>query len=326
MSETDITRQKLGQQAGIVILISNLVLFVFKYIAGMISNSVSIQADAVNNLTDTVSAAITVIGFRIAARPKDKKHPYGYGRMEYLAGLGIACVILCAGVLLLKQSVMRILHPQQVTIENLFVLLIPAAAFLIKLGLALYSNKLNAVIRSAAIGAIKKDCLFDALTTLLTLITLGLSQITPLPADALFGLAISGLIIYNGVMSAKENISLLLGNSLDVQTQHQIELSVGEYSEFSGIKSVITNDFGPDNQIVAVELVPNENFNLEEIQNAADALSLTLEMMFDFKIIIYWNSKRTDTSEQNKLMTETSGAQTAAEKKNAQPETSLSCR
>jgi cation diffusion facilitator family transporter len=284
-------RQKLGRQSGIVILVSNLALFVFKYIAGVLSNSISIQADAVNNLTDSVSAILTIIGFQIAAKPKDQRHPHGYGRMEYISGLAIACMIIAAGILFVKSSIERLINPEPVVIEGLFIVLVTVIAIFVKLILAFYSHKLNKIVRSAAVKATMMDCLFDTVVTLFTLITLGLSQITALPVDAVIGLAVSALIIYNGFISAKENTGLLLGNSLDIKAQQQIETVVAERQEFNGIKSIIANDFGPNNQIVVVELSPNQDFSITDIQGAADALSLKFEEMFDFKVIVYWSSK-----------------------------------
>ncbi|MFP3043618.1 cation diffusion facilitator family transporter [Treponema primitia] len=291
MMAADSIRQKLGRQSGVVILVSNSVLFVFKYIVGVISNSISIQADAVNNLTDTVSAILTIIGFQIAGKPKDQKHPHGYGRMEYISGLAIACLIIAAGILFVKSSIERLINPEPVLVGSLFIVLVTAIAIFAKLALALYSHKLNKIVRSATIKATMMDCLFDAVVTLLTLITLGLSQITALPIDAVIGLAVSGLIIYNGFMSAKENIGLLLGNSLDIKAQQQIEAVVVDYREFNGIRSIIANDFGPNNQIVVVELSPNQDFSISDIQSAADTLSLKFEEQFNFKVILYWNSK-----------------------------------
>jgi cation diffusion facilitator family transporter len=284
-------RQKLGRQSGIVILVSNLALFVFKYIAGVLSNSISIQADAVNNLTDSGAAVLTIIGFQIAGKPKDQKHPHGYGRMEYLSGLAIACMIIAAGLLFVKSSIERLLRPEPIVIGNLFIVLVTVIAIFAKLSLAFYSHKLNKIVLSATIKATMMDCLFDAVVTLLTLITLGLSLITTLPLDAVIGLVVSALIIYNGFMSAKENIGLLLGNSLDIKAQQQIEAVVEEKHEFNGIKSIIANDFGPNNQIVVVELLPNQYFSVTDIQKTADALSLKFEEMFDFKVIVYWSSK-----------------------------------
>jgi cation diffusion facilitator family transporter len=284
-------RQKLGRQSGMVILVSNLALFVFKYIAGVLSNSIAIQADAVNNVTDAATAIVTIIGFQIAAKPKDQKHPHGYGRMEYISGLAIACMIIAAGILFVISSVRRLLRPEPVVIEGLFIVLVTVIAIFVKLALAFYSHKLNKIVRSATIKATMMDCLFDAVVTLLTLITLGLSLITILPVDAVIGLVVSALIIYNGFISAKENIELLLGNSLDIKAQRQIETVVDECGEFNGIKSIIANDFGPDNLIVVVELSPNQGCSIIEIQGTADALSLTFEDMFDFKVIVYWSSK-----------------------------------
>ncbi|GHV02538.1 hypothetical protein FACS189485_03210 [Spirochaetia bacterium] len=288
----DLIRQKLGRQSGIVILVSNLALFVFKYIAGVLSNSISVQADAVNNLADSGAAVLTIIGFQIAAKPKDQKHPHGYGRMEYISGLAIACMIIAAGLLFVKSSIERLLRPEPIVIDSgLFIILVTVIAIFVKIALAFYSHKLNRIIRSAAVKATMMDCLFDAAVTLLTLITLALSQITRAPVDAVIGFAVSALIIYNGFLSAKENIGLLLGNSLEKNEQMQIEAAVGDTKEFNGIKSIITNDFGPNSQIVVVELSPNQDFSITDIQSAADALSLKFEELFDFKVIVYWSSK-----------------------------------
>ncbi|GHV50601.1 hypothetical protein AGMMS49579_04450 [Spirochaetia bacterium] len=288
----DSVRQKLGRQSGIVILVSNGVLFVFKYFAGVLSNSISIQADAINNLTDSVSAILTIIGFQVAAKPKDQKHPHGYGRMEYISGLAIACMIIAAGILFVKSSIERLVKPEPIVIESIFVILVTSIAIFVKSALAFYSYKLNKIVCSATIKATLMDCLFDAAVTLLTLITLGFSQITKAPIDAVIGLAVSALIIYNGFISAKENVGLLLGNSLDIKTQQQIEAVVDDCREFTGVTSIIVNDFGPNNQIVVVEISPNQDFSMTDIQKSADALSLKFEEMFDFKVIVYWSSKK----------------------------------
>ncbi|MDR1300326.1 MAG: cation diffusion facilitator family transporter [Candidatus Nomurabacteria bacterium] len=281
-------RQKLGRKSGVVILISNLILFGFKYVVGILSNSVSIQADAINNLTDTISAILTIVGFQLSAKPKDKKHPNGYGRMEYLSGLAVAVVILLAGVLLIKTSIERLITPEPIIIENFFIILVPILAIFAKLGLALYSYKLNKTVRSATIKATILDCLFDAVITLLTLITLGISQITTLPVDAIIGLLVSGLIIYNGFISAKENVGLLLGNSLDTDIRRRIEEITSGFDQFNDIKSIVTNDFGPSDKIIVVELSPNQKYTVAAIQTAADDLSTEFERAFEFKTIVYW--------------------------------------
>jgi cation diffusion facilitator family transporter len=288
VANAPINREQLGKQSGVVILISNLVLFGFKYAVGALSNSISIRADAVNNLTDTISAILTIIGFHISAKPKDKKHPAGYGRMEYISGLAIAVMILLAGVLFVKSSIERFISPEPVIVSSIFIILIPAIAVVVKLGLAYYSHRLNKVVESATIKATLKDCLFDAAITALTLITIGVSQITSFPVDALIGLVISGVIIYNGFISAKENIELLLGNPLASAIERQIRDEVAKYPEFSGIKEIITNDFGVNNRIVVVELSPNIKHSDSAIRKSADKLSTTFDAMFEFKTVVYW--------------------------------------
>jgi divalent metal cation (Fe/Co/Zn/Cd) transporter len=200
-------------------------------------------------------------------------------------------MIIAAGLLFVKSSIERLVRPEPVVVEGIFIVLVTVIAIFTKAVLALYSYKLNKIVRSAAIKATMMDCLFDTAVTLLTLITLALSQITAMPVDAVIGLAVSALIIYNGFVSAKENIGLLLGNSLDIQAQQRIEAAVDDCREFKGIKSIIVNDFGPGSQIVLVELLPNQDFPIIDIQKSADTLSLRFEEMFDFKVIIYWSSK-----------------------------------
>jgi divalent metal cation (Fe/Co/Zn/Cd) transporter len=134
------------------------------------------------------------------------------------------------------------------------------------------------------------DCLFDAVITAVTIITLGVSQITDLPIDAIIGLAVSCLIIWGGINSTKENINLLLGSSLDIKVQRKIETIVAGRDEFIGIKSIMFNDFGVNNKIIVIELLANPKLEVAFVQKAADKLSLELEKTFDEKIVVYWNS------------------------------------
>jgi cation diffusion facilitator family transporter len=281
-------RAKLGRQSGIVVLVSNLVLFALKYLAGLLSNSVAIRADAVNNLTDTVSAILTIVGFHISVKPKDKKHPLGYGRMEYISGLAISAVILVAGALLVKSSVERIISPEPILVTTFWIVLIPLVAVFVKLGLAYYSYRLNKVVKSATIKAVFKDCLFDAGITVLTLVTLAVSQLTSFPIDAVVGLMLSAVIIYNGFTSAKENVALLLGNPLDARVEQSIRAEVLKYKEFSGVSEIIMNDFGPNSRIVVVELLPNSGHSDAALQSSANKLSATFEKTVGSKTIVYW--------------------------------------
>jgi divalent metal cation (Fe/Co/Zn/Cd) transporter len=132
--------------------------------------------------------------------------------------------------------------------------------------------------------------LFDAVITAVTIITLGVSQITDLPIDAIIGLAVSCLIIWGGINSAKENINLLLGSSLDTKVQRKIETIVAGCDKFIGIKSIMFNDFGVNNKIIVIELLANPKLEIALVQKAADELSLELEKTFDEKIVVYWNS------------------------------------
>ena len=143
-------------------------------------------------------------------------------------------------------------------------------------------------MRSATIKAARLDCLSDILVTTLTLVSITLGSLTTWPIDAFCALIVTVLIIYSGGVSFWENVSLLLGNGLDLKTRKALSAIVDTYPQFSKIESIITNDFGPENLIVVLELVPTKRYQLEAIQTAADQLSARLSQEFDFKTIVYW--------------------------------------
>ena len=157
-------REKYGNLAGIVGIICNVLLFAGKLLAGTLCGSVSVTADAVNNLSDASSSLVTLLGFRLAARPADEKHPYGHARMEYLSGLAVAVMILVIGVELVKSSVQKILHPEAVEFSVLTAAVL-TGSILLKLWMALFDRKLGKKISSAALIAAAADSRSDVIST-----------------------------------------------------------------------------------------------------------------------------------------------------------------
>jgi cation diffusion facilitator family transporter len=284
-------RSELGRQSGIIVLLSNLALFGGKYVVGMVSGSVAIQADAINNLTDTASALIATVGFQIAMRPHDKGHPQGHGRAEYISGLVISCLIVIAGLGLVGTTWPRLMTVQSAMVMNGWVVMIPVVAIMVKLGLAFYLYRLNLKIHSATVKATMIDCLSDTVITALTVVTLLCATVTTWPVDAWLGLAIAALIIYNGAMAFWENVNLLMGTGLSVAAEQELSALVDAQREFNKIEQIITNDFGPGNLMVVVQLQANcKKYDAEAIQTAADRLSAQLSEKFDWQTIVYWRS------------------------------------
>ncbi len=197
-------RAKYGRLAGIVGIICNVLLFAGKLLAGAISGSVSVTADAVNNLSDASSSIVTLIGFRLAARPADEEHPYGHARMEYLSGLAVAAMIILIGAELVKSSFHKILHPEAVEFSALTAIVL-TVSILLKLWMALFNRKLGRKISSAALTATAADSRNDVIATGAVLLACVVGAWTGLKIDGYVGLLVALFIICSGIGIAKRH-------------------------------------------------------------------------------------------------------------------------
>ena len=207
-------REKYGNLAGIVGIICNVLLFAGKLLAGTLCGSVSVTADAVNNLSDASSSLVTLLGFRLAARPADEKHPYGHARMEYLSGLAVAVMILVIGVELVKSSVQKILHPEAVEFSVLTAAVL-TGSILLKLWMALFDRKLGRKIGSAALTAAAADSRSDVISTGAVLLACVVGKLTGLMIDGWAGLLVALFILWSGVGVVKDTVDPLLGAKPD---------------------------------------------------------------------------------------------------------------
>lgn len=203
-------RQAYGTLCGAVGIGLNLLLFLGKWIAGTLSHSIAITADAFNNLSDAGSSIITLIGFRISGQKPDPEHPFGHGRMEYISGLLVSVAILIMGFELVKSSVEKIIHPEAID-SSPVILGILAASILVKLYMFYYNRSVSAKIDSAAMRATAMDSLSDTVSTALVLAATVISQFTGLLLDGWFGVLVGIFILYTGGSTLKETMDLLLG-------------------------------------------------------------------------------------------------------------------
>ncbi len=237
-------RASYGTLSGIVGIIVNILLSVVKFIIGSISRSIAITGDALNNLSDAASSVISLLGFRIASKPADEKHPYGHGRLEYLCGLAVAVIIMFMGFELIKSSAQKIFNPEkpEFSIIAIAVLLI---SILGKLWLALFNRKIGKAINSDTVDAVVKDSLSDIAATAASILSLILSQYFELPFDGIFGVIVSLFVLWAGIGVFRNTSSSLLGQPPEPETVKMIEEKILSYEGVYGVHDLIIHDYGP---------------------------------------------------------------------------------
>ena len=237
-------REKCGTLAGVVGILCNLLLFGVKLTAGLISASISIVADAFNNLSDMGSSVVTMFGFRLASKPADPDHPYGHGRFEYISAFIVAGLILIMGFELLKSSIDKIINPVGLHF-SLVSIAILALSVAIKLWMFFFNRRLGKEINSSALTATAKDSLNDALTTSAILVSVIVMMVSGLNIDAYVGAAMSVYILVSGYNAAKETLNPLLGEPLDEETAKLLESEIMAFDGFLGVHDLIPHNYGP---------------------------------------------------------------------------------
>lgn len=237
-------RAAYGKLAGVVGIICNLLLFAGKLLAGILSGSVAITADAVNNLSDASSSLVTLLGFKLAERPADEEHPYGHARIEYLSGLAVAALILIIGVELAKNSFEKILHPEAVAFSVL-TLCILIASILVKLWMALFCHTLGKRIDSTTLAATSADSRNDVISTAAVLLGCLLGHFFGLKIDGYIGLLVALFILWSGIGIAKDTISPLLGEQADPELVRHISDLILSHEKILGIHDLMVHDYGP---------------------------------------------------------------------------------
>ena len=240
-----------GRLTGVTGIVCNLLLFALKLLAGTISGSVSITADAVNNLSDASGSIVTLVGFKLASRPADDEHPYGHARMEYLSGLAVAVLILVIGVELVKSSIGKILHPEAVEFSALIAVIL-VCSILVKLWMAVFNRKLGKRIGSAALTAAAADSRNDVISTGAVLLACVVGQLTGLKIDGYVGLLVALFILWSGIGIAKDTIDPLLGAKPDESLVHAIAYLMTSHPNILGIHDLMVHDYGPGRRFASV--------------------------------------------------------------------------
>ena len=250
-TEDPVVRSAYGKLAGAVGIVCNLLLFAGKLLAGILSGSVAVTADAVNNLSDASSSLVTLLGFKLAERPADEEHPYGHARIEYISGLVVAALILLIGAELAKSSFSKILHPE--TVEFSFLTLgVLVGSILVKLWMALFCRKLGRRIDSTTLLATSADSRNDVISTAAVLVGCLVGYFFGVKLDGYIGMAVALFIIWSGCSIAKDTISPLLGEQASGELVRNISDLILSHEKILGIHDLMVHDYGPGNCFASV--------------------------------------------------------------------------
>ena len=290
-------RTAYGQIGGIVGILVNALLAGAKLFAGVVSGSVSISADAVNNLSDAASSCVT-----LAKKPADKDHPYGHGRSEYIAALAVSFFILLMGVELLSSSIERIRTPQAVTYSTaaLVILILSIAA---KLWLAWFNHALDKKTGSAAAKAVVADSLSDTAATAVALAALVLSRFTSVPVDGWFGVVVAVFIFRAGIGTFKDTVDLLLGKSPSPEFVSEIEEAICSYDGILGVHDLIIHDYGPGRSFASAHAEVPANVDVMHSHDTVDLIERDLLQKYGLHISIHMDPIVTDDARVDALRT-----------------------
>lgn len=275
-------RPKYAMLSSITGIVVNLLLSIFKLVIGIVTNSMSIISDALNNVTDTGSSIVTMIGFKLSQKEVDNEHPWGHGRMEYITAFIVDILIILVGVELLQNSVDKIIHPVMPTV-NCVVIFLLVVAILVKLWLFVFYSKIAKRIDSSAIKATAYDSISDCVSTFVVLFSSVISLIFGITIDGYVSILVAIFILITGVKALKETIDILLGSKPDKEFIDQISEFVKKYPMIAGIHDIMVHDYGPGRKIVSFHAEVPADANICEAHDIIDELEQ--DMLKEFKCI-----------------------------------------
>ena len=256
-------REKYSLLCGILGIINNLILFFIKAIIGYLSGSTALFSDAFNNFSDMGTSIVSIIGIKLSNQDADKEHPFGHGRIEYIASLVISFIIMLVGFELLKESIIKIINPVKVSLSLPFVFILTISV-IVKLWMYSYNKFIGEKINSKVLMAASKDSIGDAVATALIVLVSFLGKYLSFPIDGYLGVIVSLIIMYSGFGVSKDTINSLLGASPDSETVKGIEDIILSHKDVRGIHDLIIHDYGPGRIFASVHAEVPEKFDREK--------------------------------------------------------------
>ena len=299
-SEDPKVRAAIGILSGIVGIVCNVLLCGGKLAVGIATGSVSITADAMNNLSDATSSVVTMLGFRLAERPADGEHPFGHARYEYLSGLAVSALILIIGVELAKSSLDKVLHPAAVEFSWTTAAVL-VGSILVKLWMSLFNTRLSKTIHSATLAATAADSRNDVITTSAVLLAALIEHFTAFRADGWMGLAVSCFILYSGVGLAKDTISPLLGENADPELREKIVDNIRACPKVLGFHDLMVHDYGPGQRFASIHVEMDRREDPMECHEIIDDLERECLKSHGVHLVIHYDPIVTDDPELDRM-------------------------
>ena len=284
--ESTEVRTRYGMLASVVGIFCNVLLFSVKLAIGLILSSLAVTADAFNNLSDAASSIISFVGVKMAGKPADAEHPFGHGRIEYIAALIVSFLVIEVGFTFFKSSISKILHPEEISFDLVpFVILI--LSILVKLWMAFFNNKLGKRIDSKVMLATAADSLGDVITTSATVISIVICHFTSINVDAIAGLIVSGIVLWSGVSIAKDTLEPLIGQRVPSELYQKITDMVESYEGIVGAHDLIVHNYGPNRSMATIHAeVPND-VSIEASHEIIDRIERDAKKELNILLVIH---------------------------------------
>jgi cation diffusion facilitator family transporter len=275
-----------GMLSGYIGVICNIFLFLIKLIGGFVINSISVTADAFNNLSDAASSIVTLVGTKLSQKPADKEHPFGHGRSEYISAFIVAFLVLQVGLTCLKSAFGKILKPEPV-LFHIGILILLVLSVLIKLWLAFFNKSMAKKINSSVLKATGTDAFGDVLITSVTIISILIGKFTGLKIDGWMGAIVSLVVLLAGFNIAKETLEPLLGEAIDKETYDGITKKVESYKGILGCHDLIVHNYGPSHIMATIHVEVESKENLEGVHEIIDKIERDILREMGIFIVIH---------------------------------------
>ncbi|BDR65378.1 cation diffusion facilitator family transporter [Clostridium tetani] len=296
-------RNSYGFLGSMVGILSNTILFIVKIVVGILSNSISVTADAFNNLSDVASSVITLIGFKLSSKPADKEHPFGHGRIEYISALVVSFMVILVGLEFVKTSYNRIVNPVDINFQVIPFILIVLSIFT-KVWLSRFNKYIGDSINSSALQASSFDALSDVITSSCVALSLILSMWISFPIDGYIGIVVSLFIMYSGYTLIKETLNPLLGEAADPQLVKDITEETLNYPYIGGVHDLIVHNYGPGRCLASIHAEVPDNISIVDIHEIIDKAEKEISEKLNLELVIHMDPINTDNKEINSIQKE----------------------
>ena len=283
VNENEVTREKIIVKTSVIGIIANVFLAAFKAVIGLLTNSIAIILDAVNNISDAGSSLITIIGTKLAGKEPDKKHPFGYGRIEYLSAMLISMIVLYAGITSFVESVKKIINPETPEYTKVS-LIIVAVAVVVKIILGRYVKSVGVKVNSDSLINSGEDATLDSVISASTLVAAVVFLLFSISLEAWLGVIISVVIIKSGFEMLKETISKILGERNDIELAKEIKSTVTSFPEVRGAYDLVLNNYGPNNWNGSIHIEVNDTFSAAELDQLIR--EITMKVLMEHHVIL----------------------------------------